>query len=434
MDHGFQRSGQQTTPTGMPQLPSHSPSRQFSATRDQNAGSWPLSSSSPQNTSALRSTVESSRGATHDEADARAFNVAPLYPPLSRFLPPSNSNSGRWMNPMMIRPIDSAYFNAQHDHLPLLPSAFPPPLQQQQQQQYAPPTSLPPLPAGSELGAPQDYYSSGSNSTSPSSMSSRSIETLDSPISLTHAHQHQQPRYQHQHHHSEPYIYTQHTTYGDDPFSRQQFPQQQYYAPFAPSLGADAYASGAGYSTSKPAPTIESFNSAVVASGAFGNNTKRKHRLSLSASDLDLFPPAKAQRTVQRSKPSSPVSSRVTVSPSRQRTMQQQQPPHHQRQSAQFNVGMQYPQQGSSLLMLDIAATPSTVALTPAAQPAPPKAAVVHPFRTFPAHVEIDTDFPLLYRKFHVPSYFAPNDPLGKFVFAEKYAPRVCQWLPTQFY
>lgn len=63
---------------------------------------------------------------------------------------------------------------------------------------------------------------------------------------------------------------------------------------------------------------------------------------------------------------------------------------------------------------------PTSTVPFPSSTPAAPTPVAVHPFRTFPGNVQIDPEFPLLYRKFYVPSYFAPNDPLGKFVFAEK--------------
>jgi hypothetical protein len=394
---------------------------QNASVAEPNPASWPLSTSvpTPQNTSALRSTVKNIRCAGHDDRDTHSFYPGP---PSSKFLPPS----GRWMNPMMIRPIDSSYSASQtssDSQFALLPSPFPPyPMHAQHPYPSLPP--LPPILSEQNVVHP-DYYHptppcSESSSTSPSSMSSRSIETLDSPVSL----QSQQPshtRYQHQHHHSEPYIYTAtsgytpddpfHMSRGSAPFQNSQYMSQNVpYAPFVVPLGPEVYgASHAG----KPPPTIEAFNSTLVSSGSIG---RRKHRMSFSAGgsgELEFFPHgAREPRSTQRTKA---ASSRMNaVSPYRRGSGAQR---------ASTGPGPSVPLQlmgeheSSSFLMLEM---PSSAVPFPSSTPAAPKPAVVHPFRTLPDSVQIDPQFPLLYRKFYVPSYFAPQDPLGKFVFAEK--------------
>lgn len=346
------------------------------------------------------------------------------------------------MNPMMIRPIDSSYsttsqaMSVSADHnMPLLPSPFP--QYGVQNHHYAPPNSLPPLlPNNAEQNVvPHDYYnptptppSTASASTSPSSMSSRSIETLDSPITL----QHQPPqhsRYQHQHHHSDPYIYSATSGYAPDDqfhmsrtaptFQPQYMGQNTSYAPFVMPLNADVYGTHQG---SKPPPTIDAFNSAVVAASSSPSSSRRKqHRPSFSAgnsSDLDFFPQGtRTPRSVHRSKPASPTNSRMSsVSPYQRRGPAAG---HRPNTNSTPHMGLD-----SSFLMLDlpsgISSGSSSMTLTASAPPAP-KPVVVHPFRTFPDHVQIDPQFPLLYRKFYVPSYFSPTDALGNFVFMNRY-------------
>lgn len=344
------------------------------------------------------------------------------------------------MNPTLIRPIDSAYLPSTTQQQPntLLPSPFP------QYQNY-----LAPLNQDQASGVlNSDYYnptppSSASSSTSPSSMSSRSIETLDSPITFQHAASSQNARYQHQHHHSDPYIYSnpQAGYATDDPYNRSNggmYAQQSYippstssYAPFVVPLGSDMY--GTHQKPQQP-PTIDSFNSAVMtaSSSSTSSSSRRKlHRPSFSAGnsdDLYLFSQTTTgtPRSVHRSKPGSPASSRMqSVSPYARRSTVST-PSAGQRSGT---LGLDLP-----FLLLDLPGASSSSVAGPSssvesfhsshshAHPVPraPKPSVDHPFRTFPEHVQIDPQFPLLYRKFYVSSYFAPGDSLGNHVFAEK--------------
>lgn len=325
----------------------------------------------------------------------------------------------------MIRPIDSSY-SATHtstspdSQFTLLPSPFPPyPMHTQHSYSHPPSLPLPPIP--SELNVVHhEYYhstppSSESSSTSPSSMSSRSIETLDSPVGLQ-SQQSPHIRYQPQHHHSEPYIYTGYTSdelfhmsRGSAPFQNQYVSQSTPYAPFVVPLGPEIYgASHAG----KPPPTIESINSTIIASS--GSSARRKHRMSFStvgSGELEFFPHGtRMPRGTQRAKPTSRMNA---VSPYRRGAGAQ-------RASAgpAPSVPLQLVQghDSASFLMLEM----SSSALPLSSNTPTGRMPVLPSSRTFPNNVQVDPQFSLFYRKFYVPSYFAPNDPLGKFVFAEK--------------
>ncbi|KAF8319435.1 hypothetical protein DL93DRAFT_193590 [Clavulina sp. PMI_390] len=376
--------------------------QQYPSATPQISRPWTQSQLSPQNTSAVRSTVEPSRS-EHDVG----VTSGPLYPLQNRFPTPA----GRWMDPMMIRPIDSSYPSgsgappALDNHGPLLPSPFPPPSVHGQQFNSA----LPPL---QPQFSGRDYYNptppssaSTSSSTSPSSMSSRSIDTLDSPITLQ---QTAQPsRYNHQHHHSDPYIYQSPAYSQDDLFQISRGPtfSQTSYAPYVVPLNPEVYDSGEGSNASSQ--TIDSFNSSLASSSP--STSRRKHRPSYSVGGGDEFDAfSQGLRTPRgaRSKPSSPTTSRMSsVSPYQRRG-----PPVSRSSMSTL------PFESAPLLTLDSSEGGSVSATGLRA----PKPSVVHPFRTLPAHVQIDPQFPLLYRQFYVSSYFAPSDPLGNHVFAQQ--------------